>query len=62
MPDHMNYYGSTTLTTGKAMKRYFADKANIFKYQKWGYTYAEYEEDLRNKKIPKPIVKIWTGR
>jgi hypothetical protein len=35
---------------------------NIHKYQKWGYTYAEYEEDLRNKKIPKPIVKIWTGR
>ncbi len=36
MPDHMNYYGSTKLTTGKAMKRYFADKANIFKYQKKG--------------------------
>lgn len=36
MPDHMNYYGSTTLTTGKAMERYFADKANIFKYQKSG--------------------------
>lgn len=35
---------------------------NIHKYQKWGYTYAEYEEDLRNKKLPKPIVKIWTGR
>ena len=44
MRDHMNYYGSTsfdkaqdmTLTTGKAMERYFADKANIFKYQKKG--------------------------
>ncbi len=36
MPDHMNYYGSTTLTTSKAMKRYFTDKANIFKYQKGG--------------------------
>lgn len=44
MPDHMNYYGSTsspqvgstTLTTSKAMKRYFDDKANIFKYQKKG--------------------------
>ncbi|MFA6257555.1 MAG: UDP-N-acetylmuramoyl-L-alanine--D-glutamate ligase [Candidatus Paceibacterota bacterium] len=32
--DHMNYYGSATLTTGKAMKKYFSDKANIFKYQK----------------------------
>src|SRR3989339_369315 len=35
MSDHMNYYGSTSLTTNKkAMKRYFDDKANIFKYQK----------------------------
>lgn len=30
MPDHMNYYGSTSLTTSKAMKVYFSDKANIF--------------------------------
>lgn len=37
MPDHMNYYGSTSLTTSKnAMKRYFEDKANIFKFQKEG--------------------------
>ena len=37
MPDHMNYYGSTMLTTSKkAMERYFNDKANIFKYQKKG--------------------------
>ena len=34
--DHLNYYGSTLLTTGKARKLYFADKANIFKYQKIG--------------------------
>lgn len=35
LSDHMNYYGSTSLTTSKkAMKRYFNDKANIFKYQK----------------------------
>ncbi|MFA6076489.1 MAG: UDP-N-acetylmuramoyl-L-alanine--D-glutamate ligase [Candidatus Paceibacterota bacterium] len=33
MSDHMNYYGSTTLTTGKAMERYFADKAYIYKFQ-----------------------------
>lgn len=32
--DHMNYYGSTSLTTGKtAMDAYLADKANIFLYQ-----------------------------
>jgi len=34
-PDHLNYYGSTKLTTGKnAMDAYLADKANIFLYQK----------------------------
>lgn len=34
-PDHMNYYGSTPLTTGKnAMDAYLADKAQIFLYQK----------------------------
>lgn len=34
MPDHMNYYGSTALTTGKAMERYFLDKSYIYKFQK----------------------------
>lgn len=36
MPDHMNYYGSTGSPQVKAMKKYFRDKANIFKYQKRG--------------------------
>jgi len=29
-PDHLNYYGSTSLTTGHALDAYLADKANIF--------------------------------
>lgn len=34
-PDHLNYYGSTILTTSKdATDAYLADKANIFLYQK----------------------------
>ena len=36
LDDHLNYYGSTTLTTSKARELYFSDKANIFKYQKDG--------------------------
>lgn len=33
-PDHLNYYGSALLTTGKnVMDAYLADKANIFLYQ-----------------------------
>lgn len=34
--DHLNYYGSTTLTTSQAMKRYFADKSYIYKFQNRG--------------------------
>lgn len=34
----------------------------IHNYQKWGYTFEEYEKDLINKSIPGPIVKVWTGR
>jgi hypothetical protein len=35
---------------------------NIMKYQKWGYSYADYQKDLKKGTIPKAIVKIWTGR
>lgn len=36
---------------------------NIFKYQKFsGYSYDNYENDIKNSKLPRPIVKIWTGR
>jgi hypothetical protein len=35
----------------------------IFKYQNFGnYTYENYEEDVKNNKLPRPIVKVWTGR
>ena len=33
MEDHLNYYQKGTMTKEEAMDRYFADKANIFKYQ-----------------------------
>ncbi len=34
-PDHLNYYGSTSLTTGtNNLDAYLADKANIFRFQK----------------------------
>jgi hypothetical protein len=36
---------------------------DIMKYEKWGYSYDEYEKDFYIKKrLPKHIVKIWTGR
>ena len=44
MTDHLNYYGSTMLTTSQAMKRYRADKENIFKFQQPGdYTVKGWE-------------------
>jgi hypothetical protein len=35
---------------------------DIFSYQKWGYTYENYLNNRKEKKFPKYIVKIWTGR
>jgi hypothetical protein len=36
---------------------------NIFKYQKFnGYSYDNYENDVKNRELPKPIIKVWTGR
>uniref|UniRef100_A0A6C0IF13 Glycosyltransferase n=1 Tax=viral metagenome TaxID=1070528 RepID=A0A6C0IF13_9ZZZZ len=35
---------------------------DIMKYHKWGYTYDEYENDFKTNKVPKVVVKVWTGR
>jgi hypothetical protein len=36
---------------------------NIFKYQNFSkYTYENYEEDVKKNILPRPIVKVWTGR
>ena len=35
---------------------------NIMEYQKWGYSYDDYMNDLKKGVIPKSTVKIWTGR
>ena len=35
---------------------------DIFCYQRWGYTYDEYMNDVNHKRLPKYTVKIWTGR
>jgi hypothetical protein len=41
------------------LKSLFGD---IMTYQKWGYTYDEYIENLKKSSIPKSVVKVWTGR
>lgn len=35
---------------------------DIMQYQSWGYTYDAYEADLTKGLIPKPVIKVWTGR
>jgi hypothetical protein len=34
----------------------------IYDYQQWGYNYNNYVYDIKNKRLPKSIIKIWTGR
>jgi hypothetical protein len=41
------------------VKSLFGD---IMKYQKWGYSFDSYEDDLKKGTIAKSVVKIWTGR
>ncbi len=48
LPDHMNYYGND-------MKKYFSDKANIFKYQKKNDTLITGKQAL-------PFIKKWGGK
>ena len=32
-------------------------------YETWGYSYNEYKKDFYVKKrLPKHVVKVWTGR
>ena len=35
---------------------------NIMKYQTWGYSFDKYESDLKKRRVPGVVVKVWTGR
>jgi len=35
---------------------------DIMLYQKFDYSYDKYENNIKSKKIPRPIIKVWTGR
>jgi len=34
----------------------------IQKYLRWGYSFDEYDSDLKKGTILKPVIKVWTGR
>lgn len=76
MDDHLNYYASTPLDSTRSRslitsrKKYFVDKANIFKYQKKGDVFiagpkvaALVKNEKRKIKsrflMPKPVPKSW---
>ena len=36
---------------------------DIMKYQRWGYSFNEYMNQLKKKKVVlRPVIKVWTGR
>lgn len=35
---------------------------DIMRYHTWGYSYEQYEKDFKERKIPRVVVKVWTGR
>lgn len=35
---------------------------SIFNYLHFGYSYEEYINDVNNRTINKPVIKVWTGR
>ena len=45
--------------SGKKVKSLFGC---IFNHQTWGYTYNQYDADIKKRKLSKSVVKIWTGR
>jgi hypothetical protein len=54
--------GCIFFTESKRIRKLKSVFGNIFSYQKWGYTYEKYKDDISKKRLPKAIVKIWTGR
>ena len=51
MPDHLNYYQQSGMSTEEALRAYFADKANIFAYQDESGTLVTTPEVLEQVKV-----------
>jgi len=45
-----------------ALKKCPSIFGSIFNYLHFGYSYEEYINDVNNRKINKPLIKVWTGR
>ena len=52
--------GCIFFTECKEIQQIKSLMGNIRSYQTWGYSYEEYEKNIKN--VKKPIIKVWTGR
>lgn len=55
-------FGVIFTLEGRKNKKVFSLFGKIHDYQRFGYSYDNYLQDLQSKKLPQPIVKVWTGR
>ena len=55
-------FGALFYTECKTIQKSKSILGNIQLYKLWGYTYDNYEKDIKNKKLPVSIIKVWTGR
>uniref|UniRef100_A0A6C0EQN7 Glycosyltransferase n=1 Tax=viral metagenome TaxID=1070528 RepID=A0A6C0EQN7_9ZZZZ len=55
-------FGAIFFTENKKIINRKSLLGNIMEYQKWGYSYKEYMNDIKKGKLPKIVVKVWTGR
>jgi hypothetical protein len=55
-------FGIIFYTESKNLYKIISLFGNIYKYQKWGYSYFDYLNDINKGILPKLVVKVWTGR
>ena len=54
--------GCIFFSESKKLRKMKSVFGRIHNYQKWGYSYDNYMDDILKKRLPKSIVKVWTGR
>ena len=55
-------FGAIFFTEYQKIKKVKSVFGNIYQYQRWGYNFNEYENDLKRNQVPRAVIKVWTGR
>jgi hypothetical protein len=55
-------FGILFFEENKSSKRVKSLFGSIHEYQNFGYSYENYTKDLSNGRIPRYVIKVWTGR